>query len=42
MLCEGHPQWDPQKTGRNVEGFKWDKVHEEAKKQETEGKFLTS
>ena len=32
MLCAGHPQWHPKKTGQNVEGFKWDKVHEEVKK----------
>ena len=32
LLCAGHPQWDPKKTGQNVEGFKWDKVHEEEAK----------
>ena len=32
MLCAGHPQWDSKKPGQNVEGFKWDKVHEEEAK----------
>ena len=33
MLCPGHPEWDPKRPGKNVEGIHWDKVHAEEDKQ---------